>query len=184
MAGHISPAWVARLDEELPNLRAAVDWLLARGEATRALRLLVAAEDFWTQRHPSYAELHRWLEAALAAAPDAPARDRALAHWLLSYGNGALGHDEAALHHAQRLLAVAEKVDDPASLGFAHLALAIVWEDRGDIARAAAAYAEYPALVGQQTATKTALCMRRPNWPTNLSCKVTSRRACRCLRTR
>ena len=47
------PWWVARLDEELPNLRAAVTWLLARGEATRALRLLVAAEDFWTQRHLS-----------------------------------------------------------------------------------------------------------------------------------
>ena len=96
--------WVARLEEELPNLRAAVTWLLARGEATRALRLLVAAEDFWTQRHLSDAELHRWLEAALAAAPDAPARDRVLAHWLLSTGNGLLGDDEAALHHAQRLL--------------------------------------------------------------------------------
>ena len=46
--GDMSPGWVARLDEELPNLRAAITWLLARGEATRALRLLVAAEDFWT----------------------------------------------------------------------------------------------------------------------------------------
>ena len=49
--GGIIRPWADRLDEELPNLRAAVTWLLARGEATRALRLLVAAEDFWTQRH-------------------------------------------------------------------------------------------------------------------------------------
>ena len=34
-----------------PNLRAAVTWLLDRGEATRALRLLTATEDFWIQRH-------------------------------------------------------------------------------------------------------------------------------------
>ena len=89
--GTSSPAGMLRLEEELPNLRTAVNWLLARGEATRALRLLVAAEDFWTQRHLSDAELHRWLEAALAAAPDAPVRDRALAHWLLSIGNSVLG---------------------------------------------------------------------------------------------
>ena len=76
------------------------------------------------------------------AAPDAPARDRALAHWLLSSGNGALGHDEAALRHAQQLLAAAEELDDPVGLGFAHFAMAHAWEDRGDIDRAAAAYAE------------------------------------------
>ena len=40
------------------------------------------------------------------------------------------------------MLAAAEELDDPRSLGFAHLALAFAWEDRGDLARAAAAYAE------------------------------------------
>jgi predicted ATPase/transcriptional regulator with XRE-family HTH domain len=139
--GDISPKWVIRLDEELANLRAAVNWLLAGREAKRALRLLVAAEDFWTQRLVSYAELHRWLVAALAAAPDAPVRDRVLAHWLLSTGNGAQGNHEAALFHAQQLLEAAEESGDSASLGFAHMALAYVWEDRGDIAQAAAAYA-------------------------------------------
>jgi predicted ATPase/DNA-binding XRE family transcriptional regulator len=138
----ISPEWADRLNEELPNLRAAVTWLLARGEGARALRLLVAAEDFWTQRHLTDAELHSWLETALVAAPDAPARDRALAHWLLSCGNGALGHDEVALRHAQLLLATSEELDDPVGLGFAHFAMALAWEDRGDIDRAAAAYAE------------------------------------------
>jgi predicted ATPase/transcriptional regulator with XRE-family HTH domain len=139
--GDISPAWVVRLDEELANLRAAINWLLAGGEAKRALRLLVATEDFWTQRLVSYTELHRWLEAALAAAPNAPARDRVLAHWLLSTGNGAQGNQDAALMHARQLLEAAEASGDSASLGFAHMALAYVWEDRGDIAQAAAAYA-------------------------------------------
>jgi predicted ATPase/DNA-binding XRE family transcriptional regulator len=140
--GAMSSEWVTRLDQELPNLRTAVNWFLARGEATQAVRLLAAAEDFWTQRHLSDAELHRWLAAALAAAPDAPARDRALAHYLLSITNRLLGHDEAALHHAQRLLEAATEAADPAGLGFAHMALGFVWENRGDLAQAAAAYAE------------------------------------------
>jgi non-specific serine/threonine protein kinase len=140
--GNIAPTGVARLEEELPNLRAAVNWLLAQGEVTRALRLVVAAEDFWTQRHLTDAELHRWLETALAAVPAAPARDRALAHWVLASTHGTQGHDEAALHHAQELLDAAEELGDPAALGFAHLGLAYRWEGHGDVARAAAAYAE------------------------------------------
>ena len=140
--GAMSPEWVTRLEEDLPNLRAAVNWFLVQGEATQALRLVVAAEDFWTQRHLSDPELYRWLETALPAAADAPARDRGMAHWLLSNSNGLLGGDEAALHHAQRMLEVAEEAGDPASLGFAHFALASAWEHRGDISRAAAAYAE------------------------------------------
>src|SRR5215217_8040505 len=57
--GNMSSWSVARVGEELPNLRAAITWLLARGEATRALRLLVAAEDYWLQRHITNPELHR-----------------------------------------------------------------------------------------------------------------------------
>src|SRR5262249_12688723 len=44
--------------------------------------------------------------------------------------------------HAQRLLEAAKELDDTVGLGFAHMALAFVWEGRGDLARAAAAYAE------------------------------------------
>jgi hypothetical protein len=98
-------------------------------------------EDFWTQRHLSDAELHRWLEAALAAASAAPVRDQLVAHYLLSVGNGVLGKDEAQLLHARHMLAAAELLGDPVGLGYAQLALAFAWDDRGDIDRAAAAYA-------------------------------------------
>jgi predicted ATPase/class 3 adenylate cyclase len=141
-SGNIAPTGAARLEEELPNLRAAITWLLDRGEAALALRLVVAATEFWIERHLGDAEVHRWLAAALVAAPDAPASDRALAHWLLSYGNGVLGQDEPALFHAQQLLEAAKTLGDPRGLGFAHLALAYVWEFRRDLDRAAAAYAE------------------------------------------
>jgi hypothetical protein len=145
--GKMSTWSMTRVDEELPNLRAVVTWLLARGEATRALRLLVAAEEYWLWRHITSTELHRWLEAALEGAPDAPGGDRAIAHWLLSNGNGILGKDEAQLHHAQHMLAIAKELGDPLSLGNAHLALARAWRDRGDLSQAAAAYATAKALM-------------------------------------
>jgi hypothetical protein len=50
------------------------------------------------------------------------------------------------MHHAQGMLAAAKALGDPQSLGFAHLAMAFAWEDRGDLSRAAAAYAETKAL--------------------------------------
>ena len=69
IGGSMQPRWVARLDNELPNIRAAVNWLLERGEGRTALRLLTAAEDYWSRRRPNNVELCRWLTAALAAAP-------------------------------------------------------------------------------------------------------------------
>jgi predicted ATPase len=138
----LPPHWVVRLNEELPNLRAAVNWLLDHGEATRALQLLAATEDYWSQQHFSNVELRRWLETALTAAPDAPARDQMLVHWLLIHMNGMRGHGEAAGAHAQQMLAAAQASGDRYLLGVAHYAVGIAWGYRGDLDRAAAAYAE------------------------------------------
>jgi predicted ATPase/class 3 adenylate cyclase len=141
--GALMPAdWKARLDDELPNLRAIVNWLLERGEATRALRLLAATSDYWFHRHNSNVELRRWLEVALAAAPDAPATDRALGHWLLAIVSGILGNHEDALLQAQHALTMGKESSDPAPLGLAHYAVGLVWEYHNDGDRAAAAYAE------------------------------------------
>ena len=127
--GGLMPAgWKARLDDELPNVRAVINWLLERGEATRTLRLLAATTDYWFHRHHSNVELRRWLEVALAAAPDAPATDRALGHWLLAIVNSILGNHEDALLHTQRALTMGKESGDPAPLGMAHYALGLVWE--------------------------------------------------------
>jgi non-specific serine/threonine protein kinase len=138
----VPPHWVARLNEELANLRTAVTWLLDHGEASRALRLLAATEDYWTQQHTSSVELRQWLETALAAAPQAPATDRALAHWLLTLMNGVRGQGEAAGVHAQQALIAAQSSGEPHLLGVAQYAVGLAWDFRGDFARAAAAYAE------------------------------------------
>ena len=142
IGGSMQPRWVVLLDNELPNIRAAVNWLLERGEGRTALRLLTAAEDYWSQRRPNTVELCRWLTAALAAAPDAPAADRTVAHYLLALVNSTLGNEEDAAMHAQHLLSAAQESGEPAALGLAQYGVGMVWEFRGQSERAAAALAE------------------------------------------
>ena len=60
-------AWFDRLDEEHPNLRAALAWSLDGGDATVAVRLGGALYWFWYVRGHS-SEGRAWLERALGAA--------------------------------------------------------------------------------------------------------------------
>jgi predicted ATPase/class 3 adenylate cyclase len=142
IGGSMQPHWVIRLDDELPNLRAAVNWLLEREEGPNALRLLAAAEDYWSQRRPNITELCRWLTAALAAAPEAPATDRTIAHYLLTLVNSILGNEDAAAMHAERLSSAAQESGEPAALGLAQYGVGMFWEFHGHGERAAAALSE------------------------------------------
>ncbi|HEX5617259.1 MAG TPA: BTAD domain-containing putative transcriptional regulator [Solirubrobacteraceae bacterium] len=63
------------LERELGNLRAALDAWISRGDGERALRLAAAIEPYWsTSCH--YRDGVAMVDAALAAAPDAGARER------------------------------------------------------------------------------------------------------------
>ena len=80
--------WMTRLDAEVDNLRAALDWSLRHGNPTEGLRLAGLLTKFWDIRNRSTEGLD-WVEAALeAAGDDAPVRDRARARraqvWLLN----------------------------------------------------------------------------------------------------
>jgi tetratricopeptide (TPR) repeat protein len=108
LRGPGEPAWLARLEQEHDNVRAALSWALQRRPAA-ALRLAAALPHFWDVRC-HVPEGRHWLEQALAAGADAPAelRARALAGaGLLAdmYGDFAAARDlyGQSLRHYQEL---------------------------------------------------------------------------------
>src|SRR5207245_5832709 len=97
LTGAQQEVWLARLEREHDNLRAALLWTLEQKDAEGALRLAGALWWFWKLR--SYlSEGRRWLEEALAASaggPTSPSRAKALtgagvlAHYQGDYGRSA-----------------------------------------------------------------------------------------------
>jgi tetratricopeptide (TPR) repeat protein len=97
--------WRLRLAREHDNMRAALDWLLGRGESMRALRLAGALARFWSERG-YLSEGRRWLREALAADADSgemmdDARRKALV------GAATLAIEQAAYDEAADLCAEA-----------------------------------------------------------------------------
>jgi non-specific serine/threonine protein kinase len=80
LKGERQIAWLERLERERDNLRAAMVWLLERGELEEAARLGWALWLFWGIR-AHFAEGRRWMEQALSARGSAtmPASARAKA---------------------------------------------------------------------------------------------------------
>jgi predicted ATPase/transcriptional regulator with XRE-family HTH domain len=132
--------WLARLDTEHDNLRAALGWAIDRRDAETAQRLCGALYRFWVIRG-HYAEGRRWLEQALALDMDVSPAVRAKA--LLVAGGIAhfQGDDEreAMLHEA---LALYRALGNTAGAAVAHRYLGMVARSTGDYVRAATLHKE------------------------------------------
>jgi predicted ATPase/DNA-binding SARP family transcriptional activator len=111
LAGPDQGAWLDRLEAEHDNLRAALEWSLAKGGGHGAgLEIAGGLLRFWTARG-HFREGRRWTQALVEAAPASPptrARLKALgAAGHLAYLQGDLAqaraHGEAALAGAQAL---------------------------------------------------------------------------------
>jgi predicted ATPase/transcriptional regulator with XRE-family HTH domain len=146
LRGPDQAAWQTRVEEELANLRAAVEWSLATGELEPALRAAGALWMFWFVR--GYAtEGRQWLEALLAqptAATAAAARAKALftAGMLAVYqGDHAAGR---ALH--EEGLALQRQLGDRAGIAAALYGLAWDAFDAGDLPRARGLHEEALAI--------------------------------------
>jgi predicted ATPase/DNA-binding CsgD family transcriptional regulator len=145
-AGRVQAAWLASLDAELDNLRAAVAWFGVAGEPVNVLRLLSALSGYWAVR-PYHAEVRGWLELALRAAPNAPAAVRVAALHVAALTTSFLGDTPAAVAYAEEGLALARELNDPLSLGCALYAAGVAWAFSGDAARAAVTYEEAVTLL-------------------------------------
>ncbi len=78
LAGPSQAAWLERLELELDNIRATLDWCLSSGRVEDALRAVSALGRFW-RAHAHVSEARRWLSLGLALATGVPAEVRAAA---------------------------------------------------------------------------------------------------------
>jgi predicted ATPase len=128
---HGEAVWLPRLDAEIDNFRAALDWSLRHGNPTQGLRLAGLLGKFWDNTNRG-AEGLDWIEAAFeAAGHDAPLRDRARARrqqvYLLvdqgvPYDHQGLTNDARA--KAVEGLALSREAAEPAEIADGLLALA------------------------------------------------------------
>jgi predicted ATPase/class 3 adenylate cyclase len=80
LAGPDQAQWLERIERELDNVRATLDWCLSTGRVENALRALSALGRFW-RAHGHVTEARRRLSLALEMARDVPAGFRADALW-------------------------------------------------------------------------------------------------------
>jgi predicted ATPase len=135
------PDGLRQVEAEHANMRAALGWLLDRGEAAGALRLAAALWPFWyLNGHAS--EGWGWLARALAISQDAPAELRASALVGMSWLAEELTDYAHARTSAEEALGILTELGDIAGQARARHALGIATWDLGDTATAETLLAE------------------------------------------
>ena len=127
LRGPHEAAWLARLEQEHDNLRAALRWSLTPGHADAevALRLAGALTRFWDLRS-HLREGRQWLERALAADECAPARLRAAALNGVAALAYAQGDYAAARALSERELLLGQDLEDRELIAEAQYRLGLV----------------------------------------------------------
>jgi non-specific serine/threonine protein kinase len=103
--------WLARLDPDYANLRAAFEWALAQPRRTTPALLLATGLHWYWWRRSQFVEGRGWLTRAIAAAPRAPKPARAKALTALAHMEYYLGRWKDARDHLARALAMTGKAD-------------------------------------------------------------------------
>jgi predicted ATPase len=113
MGGAQQQQWFARLDAEIGNARAAMDWLSTAREAEWGLRLGSALGFYWQDRGLSQ-ETHERFQKLLAL-PEAAPRTKLRAKALLSAADQAqfAGQNDHRVRHFAESLEILEELGDP-----------------------------------------------------------------------
>jgi predicted ATPase/class 3 adenylate cyclase len=128
------PLWLARLDRELPNIRAAMEWSLTSGRPELALRIGSALGRYW-RAHGHVREARGWLEAALASGEvDPPLRARGL--WAAARQATAQGDGAAAVPMLEEALTLFRDAGSARDVVFTLSELGFVMRTTGNLERA------------------------------------------------
>lgn len=106
-----APAVLTQMELEHANVRAALQWMLERGDADAVLSLTLHAWDFWYRRG-WYSEARLWLEAGLAQEPDMDPRVRAEASHALGSLLMPMGEGDLATDYLERSLVLYRSMRD------------------------------------------------------------------------
>ena len=138
-------AWLSRLEIEHGNLRAALEWMLKRGEDGPSLRMGGALGEFWYTRG-YHNEGRRWLEAVLANGGLSPASARVKVLTKAGYIAGDQGDYERAAALGEEGLALSRRSGDRTGAAAALHTLGTVALHRNECGEASALLEEALAL--------------------------------------
>ncbi len=145
LRGPAQGLWLARLEREHDNLRAALGWAWQGGDADLGLRLAAALCGFW-EAHGHLREGREWLQRMLTLWRQVQAGQRGTAAATALAGAGWLalqqGDDEQALALCEESLAVARAEGNTAGIVLSLLNLGAVADDQQRYDAAGALYEE------------------------------------------
>jgi predicted ATPase/DNA-binding SARP family transcriptional activator len=141
LAGAEQAAWLARIEDEHDNLRAALAYALESGQSAFALRLVVGIRRFW-QIHGYLAEGRQSLRSALAATEGTHSELRANAFNMLGILAGEQGDFDAAHREFAAAAEEARVVGATRSLSSALVNLGNLSFFSGDLSAARTLYRE------------------------------------------
>lgn len=141
--------WLGRLAREHDNLRAALSWLLGRGEAERVARIGWEIHRFWSVRGHT-GEGRRWMERALAGTEELPDGARARALYVVSMLSYVRGDVDRAVEVVEESIAASRAAGDPEILAAALLGRGLTALSGGDLDAAEELLREALAMLREQ----------------------------------
>ncbi|MEV6320836.1 protein kinase [Nocardia sp. NPDC051787] len=132
--------WIARLEQELPNLRKALEFSRSHGDES-GLRIAAALYSFWILRG-RLAEGRRWCDRVLGDSSRGPSADRAKALYTASLLAAIQGDLAGATGRVAELRTLVEQTPDPMSIALLANADGYLALVSGDLPRASNRIAE------------------------------------------
>jgi predicted ATPase/DNA-binding CsgD family transcriptional regulator/Tfp pilus assembly protein PilF len=133
-AGPEQGRWLNNVVADLPNIRAALEWMIARGDAASAQRTASALLRFWEARG-HLTEGRGWHERALALGGEAGAAMARALSTAATLARRQSDYDRATALYRESL-AIYRALDDGPSIGSTLNNLGVVALQRGDLAAA------------------------------------------------